>query len=105
EFLARHSPVVGQKPPKPNETHAVNNVPQVDLSLCVSFPSQRKHCIWPSFDSATDQPREMNAQKWKPRIRPRIDQIPNQVLTLLSDLIVRAPKGHDPRLAPFASHL
>ena len=106
DFIAAHARIFCEKSPKPRKEKRVRQITRIDGRPLVAFTRKRQHRVWPRFDAAVDQPREMHAEKWKLRVRHRINQMPHQKLPLLFDLIILAAKGNDfcGRFLPGGAH-
>src|ERR1019366_9319566 len=88
--------MMAHEPPEARKRQSVPDVGKVDVGLSVSLPRRREYCVGPRFHAAVDEAREMNPEKWKRRIRHRIDQIPNESRPVRLELKILAPEGHDP---------
>src|SRR2546430_15478799 len=102
QLFPAHALMLRHKPPQAGETQSIAQIAQVDVRLAVAFAGERQHGIRPGLNAAANEAREMNAEKWKLRIRHRINQVADQKPAFGFDFVVFTSERHDANL-PFLS--
>ena len=75
-------PIARGHAPKADRSGHAENVAHRELSPRVPFALQREDGVWSGLDTAVNQAREMDAEKWKSRIGNGINQIADEMESL-----------------------
>ena len=97
KFIPAHRRISQRNRQNPGYANVSTMSRKSKVCMPVPFARKRQHRIWPGFNPAVNEPREVNPQKRKLGIRNRINQVANQPLALPLQLVILASKRNNAR--------